>query len=174
MPRGSWWPGRKGSRYPAGAKLLGLGTCGSGGGSCARGGPRRRRNARSPGSDRADGKSGPRSHRGLGLGAQGRLLEGRGRGREAEPLDPGASSCAGSSGPRCRALPNGRLGRLGRCVLCAACRAHRSGARDTGHPRPPLRLCHRLRAAHLESPRLGGSGWTTRTQRCSGGSCTEN
>lgn len=140
MPRGSWWPGQKGSHYPAGAKLLGHGTCERGGGSCARGGPQRRRNAGSPGDDRAAGKTGPHSHRGPGLGVRrsglGRSLEGRGRGAGEGPWGPGGSSCAGSSGLRYRAPPNGRPGPRGRCGRCAGYRERRSGGLDRGRRSP--------------------------------------
>lgn len=183
MPRGSWWPGHKGSHYPAGAKLLGHGTCESGGGSCARGGPRRRRNAGSPEDDRAAGKTGLHSHRGLGLGGrrsrQGLSLEGRGRGAGEGPWGPGGSSCAGSSGLRCRAPPSGRPGPRGRCGRYAGCRERRSGGLDRGRRSPlrpgPLLLLPLLRLEALPAkPPLSGSGWTTRTQHCSGGSCIEN
>lgn len=156
MPRGSWWPGQKGSHYPAKAKLLGHGKCESGGGSCAREGPQRRRNARSLEADRAAGKTGLHSHRGLGLGlrrsGRGLLQEERGRGEGEGPWGLGGSSCAESSGLRCRAQQNGRPGPRGRCGQCAECREHKSGGLCRGHWSPTLHhglLLHFLLLAGL-------------------------
>jgi len=142
MPRGSWWPGQRGSHYPARAKLLGHGTCESGDGRCAREGPRRRRSARSLGVVGAAGKTGLHNHRGPGLGSQrrgsGLRLERRGPGVGEGPWGPGGSSCAESSGLRCRAQQNGRRGPRGRCGPCAECRARRSGGLGRGRWSPPL------------------------------------
>lgn len=161
MPRGSRWPGQRGSHYPAGATLLGHGTCESGGGSCAHGGPQRRRSARSPGVDRAAGKTGLHSHRGPGLRDRRSepvlRPEGRGPGAREGLWAPGGNSYAGSSGLQCRAPLNGRQGPRGRCGRCAECRARRSGGLGRGLPSPPFRpgrhLLHLLEAL-LVSPHL--------------------
>lgn len=170
MLPGNWWPGQRGSRYLAGAKLLGRDMCESGCGSCAHGGLQRKHNARSPGLDRAAWKTGPHNHRDLGSGALGRPRAGRVPGPGAGPWDPGVSSCAGSSGPLCHAPRSGKRGPRGRCGPCAACRERRSAGRDTSH----LRLAHhgRLHVACPVSPLPEGSEWTKRTRHCSGGSCT--
>lgn len=170
MPPGSWWPGRRGSRYLAGAKLLGRGMCESGCGSCAHGGLQRRHNARSPGLDRAAWKTGPHSHRDLGSGAQPRIPAGRGLGQGVGPWDPGVSSYAGSSSPLCHAPRSGKRGPRGRCGQCAACRERRSAGRDTSHQRPAHH--GRFHVACPVSPLPEGSEWTRRTRHCSGGSCT--